>query len=103
MTDMTKMQKFIYLIKNKFIMRKNQYYKFKFLIWTTLAIILLNSYMWYEFSVGFFTTQTRLFLFILFNQIYFAFAGVVLYLIIKLEAIRSDMNQLEYIIRRLKK
>ena len=78
-------------------------YKVKPLIYTALGIALLNSYLWYQLSTGFFDNATRYFLFIIFNQIFFLIALVVIYFYSQLQNVTRELEQLKYIISRIKK
>lgn len=84
-------------------MRKIQLFKIKSLIYITAFILLLNSFLWYQLSLGFFNKQTIWFLFIIFNQIYLMMGGLFIYSYAKDQSLEDEIEELKYIISRIKR
>lgn len=84
-------------------MREKQFFKLKTLFWITLGVVLLNSIMWYMLSSPFFNYETRLFLFIMFNEVYMLIASLYIYFSSEIIRLKDENLQLHYIVKRLDK
>ena len=84
-------------------MRKIQWFKIKSLIFITVFILLLNSFLWYQLSLGFFNKQTIWFLFIIFNQIYLMIGALFIYSFARDKSLEDEIKELKYIISRIKR
>ena len=84
-------------------MRKIQLFKLKSLIYVTSFILLINSFLWYQLSLGFFDKQTIWFLFLIFNQLYMSIGGLFIYSFAKDKSLEDEIEELKYIISRIKR
>lgn len=80
-----------------------QWFRIKPFLYLLLFVGILNSYLMYSLAQGFFSQEVRLFLFIVFNQIY-AFIGILtIYVYAKINNLERENNELKYIIKSISK
>ena len=69
----------------------------------TFGVLILNSFLWYQLSLGFFDRPTIWFLFIIFNQIYLAFGLLFVYTFAKMRVVEDELKEIKYIISKKRK
>lgn len=84
-------------------MKSNNWFRLKFVISMVISIGILNSYMFFQLAQTFFSTQIRIFLFVLFNEIYFALGLIFIYFYAKYRELILELNETKYIIKSISK
>jgi len=82
---------------------KHNWFRLKFAITMVVSIGILNSYMFFQLAQTFFSSQIRLFLFVMFNEIYFAMGLFFIYFYAKYRELIRELNETKYIIKSISK
>ena len=77
--------------------------KFRLVIFIFLGIAILNGFLWYQLSLGFFDFSTRLFFALIFNQIFLVMAIIVSYFHLQIENLKAEIESLKLVMSLYKK
>jgi len=80
-----------------------KFFKMKEVIYISILIVIVNLFMLYSLSSGFFSGPIRYFLFIIFTQIYLVMLLLFVYFYAKFKKIDETHKELLYLIKNVRK